>query len=76
MSRSAPAAWSCFARFDAATGLQSLGGGRFRASTSDRVGMRKPLFCVWGFWLHGVPSARPHADVPARRPIHQVSINM
>ena len=57
MSRSAPAAWSCFARFDAATGLQSFGGGRFLASTSDRVGMRKP---VLGFWLQGVPSARPH----------------
>ena len=61
MSRSAPAAWSCFARFDAATGLQSVGGGRFfLASTSDRVGMRKPLFCVWGFGLQGVPSARGH----------------
>ena len=59
MSRSAPAAWSCFARLEAATGLQSVGGGRFFfASTSDRVGMRKPL--VLGFWLHGVPSARPH----------------
>ena len=34
------------------------GGGRFLASTSDRVGMRKP---VLGFWLQGVPSARPHA---------------